>query len=113
MKRKELFNGLTEGELEALTKDLDREFIADPFRDMTPAERRQWNRIKRKRGRPRVGKGAKVVSVSFEGGLLTQIDRAAKRHGTSRAGFLASAAQLKLAQEQAPTRKRRSRKRAA
>jgi hypothetical protein len=75
----------TAAELEALTADLDREFVADKFGPLTPADRLAWAKAKRKRGRPRVGGGAKVVSVSIERNLLTRADRLAKKLRVSRA----------------------------
>lgn len=111
--RKEVFAGKTIEELEALTKDLDQEFIVDSFGPPSKAERRRWESAKRKRGRPRVGKGAKVISVSFETELLNQLDRAAKRKGTTRAAYLAGAVRLQMTRDQAISQKKRTRKRAA
>ena len=42
----------------------DREMVIDEFGPMTAAERARWARAKRKPGRPRRGKGAKVISLS-------------------------------------------------
>ena len=44
-------------ELAEATKEFDQEFIADKARPMTPTERKEEQRARR-RGRPRVGKGA-------------------------------------------------------
>lgn len=56
---------------------------------MTAAERARWQRIKRKPGRPRNGRGVKVISVSVEKDLLKQSDALAKRLGISRAQLVA------------------------
>lgn len=80
---------MTIAELEALTADLDDEFVADKFGPLTPENRRLWESIKRGRGRPKVGKGAKVVSVSIERELLARTDKAAKKAGISRAKLVA------------------------
>ena len=76
-------------ELAAATAEFDKEFIADTFRPMTVAERARWQRIKRKPGRPRNGRGVKVISVSVEKDLLKQSDALAKRLGISRAQLVA------------------------
>ncbi len=81
---------MTTAELEALTKDLDDEFVAEKFKPLTARERTEWETIKRGRGRPLVGKGAKVVSVSIERDLLARADKAAKRVGVSRARLVAA-----------------------
>ena len=49
----------------------------------------QWRRAKRKPGRPRQGKGAKVISVSLEKELLARADRLAKSKKVSRASLIA------------------------
>ena len=65
-------------QLAAATAEFDKEFIADTFRPMTVAERARWQRIKRKPGRPRKGRGVKVISVSVEKDLLKQSDALAR-----------------------------------
>jgi hypothetical protein len=40
------------------TKEFEREFVADSFGPPGPMARDQWRRAKRKRGRPRQGRGA-------------------------------------------------------
>ena len=57
---------------------------------MTPEAKKAWEAAKRKRGRPREGQGAKVVSVSLERTLLARSDRLAKRLKISRAKLIAS-----------------------
>ena len=68
--------------------EFDREFVADSFKTPTPAARAQWLRAKRKRGRPRQGRGVKVISVSVEKSLLRQCDALAKQMGVSRASLI-------------------------
>ncbi len=75
-------------ELGHATKDLERELVADSFGPPGPVEREQWRRTKRKRGRPRQGRGVKVISVSLEKGLLSRCDALAKRLGVSRAAVI-------------------------
>ena len=57
-------------------------------RPLNSRERRQWSRFK-KMGRPRVGKGAKTISLTVEKELLKQADAYARRHGISRAKLVA------------------------
>ncbi len=71
------------------TAEFDREFVADTFGPPTPARRAQDRRARRKRGRPRVGRGAKTISVTIEKDLLAKTDRLARRLGTSRAALVA------------------------
>jgi len=77
--------------------EFDREFVADTFRQPTAQERKVWLRAKRKAGRPRIGKGAKIISLSVERDLLRQADAKAKREGVSRAQFFARGLQILLA----------------
>lgn len=88
MIRKKPFSELTINDLEKATADLDREFIADSFGILDEDSRRQWQRIKKKPGRPRRGRGAKAISVTVEKSLLTRTDRLAKRLKVSRAALI-------------------------
>lgn len=65
-------------------------------RPLDPTERKRWTRIQRrlKRGRPMIGDGAKVLSVSIEGGLLKRADAYAKRHKLKRSQMVAEALRL-------------------
>jgi hypothetical protein len=83
------FLELSDQEKTAAAREFDQEFIVDTFRPMTPAERARWNRIKRKPGRPRQGKGHKVIAVRIEKELLKRTDALAKRLGISRAALIA------------------------
>ena len=77
-------------------KEFDREFVADSFEAPAGPARTRWRRAKRKRGRPRLGSGAKVISVSVERRLLKQCDALAKRLGVSRATLIARGLQAVL-----------------
>ena len=59
---------------------------------MTPQEQ-----AKRKRGRPRVGRGVRVISVSVERDLLARADALARRLNISRAALIARALRVMLA----------------
>jgi len=75
--------------LDAMVAEFDREFVADSFGPMDSKARAHLHRAKRKRGRPRVGAGSQVVSVTIEKRLLRKVDRLAKRLGVSRAKLIA------------------------
>ena len=57
-------------------------------RPLSPASRRRWTNVKRKPGRPRKGRGVKVISVSVERTLLARSDAVARRLGVTRAGLI-------------------------
>jgi hypothetical protein len=73
--------------------------IIDEFGPMGPEARTRWRRARRKPGRPRRGKGAKVISVSVERGLLSRSDALAKNLGVSRAGLIERGLKAVLAAE--------------
>ena len=58
-------------------------------RPLNARERRQWQRFKAKMGRPRIGKGAKTISLSVERELLKRADAFARKNGISRAKLVA------------------------
>lgn len=64
-----------------------REFVIDEFDPMTPAARARWARAKGKPA-PRLGKGAKAISVRVERDLLARSDSLAKDLGLSRASLI-------------------------
>lgn len=81
---------MTTEELDRATRDLDREFIADTFGPLTPDDRALWRRAKRKRGRPRQGKGVRVVSVGIEKDLRAKSDAAARKLKISRSKLISA-----------------------
>jgi hypothetical protein len=75
------------GILARATKQFDKELVET--RPMTAEERRRWKRAKRKPGRPRVGKGAVVISVSVEKVLSEKkTNKLAKKLDKSRAQLI-------------------------
>ena len=98
MKRKPYWK-MTTRELAEATKHFDEPFVVDQSRPLTPAERDQWNRLRRKRGRPKVGQGFKRVSVSIEQGLLRRVNALAKKRRISRSKLFAQLLEEALAQE--------------
>lgn len=89
---------MTTDELAEATKQFDEEFVIDQSRPLTPAEHVKWERLKRATpGRPKVGEGVQVVSVSIEKQLLRSADRLAKRRKVSRASLIAEGLRALLA----------------
>ena len=82
------FRAMKMDELAEATAAYGREMAIDTFGPLTPAARERWERAARKPGRPRRGKGVKVISVSVEQDLLRRSDRLAKDLGISRARLI-------------------------
>jgi hypothetical protein len=61
------------------TVTFDKELVIDRSRELTDEERAQWRRARKKAGRPKVGKGVQVISVSIEKDLLSRTDRLARK----------------------------------
>jgi hypothetical protein len=58
-------------------------------------ERAWWREWKRRRGgRPRIGKGAQIISLSMERGLLKRADSFAKARGLKRSEMVAQGLEL-------------------
>ncbi len=76
--------GKTLQELEATTRDLDREFILDSFGTMTPEAATAWERARRKQREKGNAAGTRKVSVTIDRDLLRRADRTAKRLKVSR-----------------------------
>jgi hypothetical protein len=73
------YDRMTSGELAKATAQFEEEMVVDRSRELTPTERARWQRARRKPGRPKLGKGVKVISVSLEKGLLGRADRLARK----------------------------------
>ena len=86
-------------ELAEQTARYGSEMTIDEFKPLTPATRRRWLRARRKPGRPRRGKGAKVISVSVEKELLSRSDTLARNLGLSRASLIERGLKAVLAAE--------------
>lgn len=93
------FTQMNTEELAEATAEFDQEFIIDSFHPLTPEARARWERAKRKPGRPKLGKGSKVISVSVEKSLLEKCDRLAKRKRVTRASLIARGLRTVLAAE--------------
>jgi Ribbon-helix-helix protein, copG family len=90
---------MTPDELSKATDEFDEPLVIDKSRALTPAERTQWDRVRRKRGRPKVGKGFKRVSLSLEQDLLTRVTDLAKKRHISRSRLIALVLTDALAQD--------------
>ena len=88
---------MTTRELAEATKEFDKPFVADTFGPPTPKMRERWERAKRKVGRPKQGRGVRVISVSVEGNLLARSDALARRIGISRAALISRGLKAVLA----------------
>jgi len=93
------YSKMTAQELTDASKRFDEPFVADQSRPLTPQERAQWNRIKRKRGRPRVGQGFQRISVSIEKQLLKRATACARKRRIPRSKLFALALERVLTQE--------------
>ena len=94
----EAFNTLSAEEKEREYRALDRPFSRADTRPLSPENRAAWKKFRerRSRGRPKVGQGAKTVSLTIEGGLLKRADALAKREGLSRAQIVARGLKMLL-----------------
>jgi hypothetical protein len=90
----ERFIALTDTQKDVEVAQFENGTDTRDWRPLTPAQRKQWTRIKRKSGRPIVGKGAKIVPVSIERGLLKEADSFAKRHKLKRSQMVADGLRL-------------------
>jgi hypothetical protein len=93
------YQRMTAGELRAATAEFDKEMIVTQSRPLSAEERAWWERVRRRPGRPRRGKGAKVISVSLEQDLLAKSDALAKSLGISRALLIERGLKAVLAAE--------------
>ncbi|HWB53067.1 MAG TPA: hypothetical protein VG722_02705 [Tepidisphaeraceae bacterium] len=86
------FIALPDAEKERIFKELDEEMPHQSVgrsRPLNKQDRARWRRFKAKMGRPKVGKGAKTISLTVEKELLRKADAYAKEHGMSRAKMVA------------------------
>ena len=86
------FIALPDSDRERIVKEIEAESPRQRLarsRPLNARERQQWRRFKAKMGRPKLGKGAKTISLTVEKGLLEQADAYAKQRGVSRANLVA------------------------
>jgi hypothetical protein len=97
----ERFMALTDSEKDAEVAVYDQHptgFPSKPLRESDRAlhrlARARGSAVARAAGRPIVGKGAKIVPVSIERGLLKEADSFAKRHKLKRSQMVAQGLRL-------------------
>ena len=74
-------------ELAEATKQYDQ-MVIDKTRPLNERERKLWERAKRGRGRPRIGRGVKKIRISLESDLLRRADAAARQEGLNRSELI-------------------------
>ena len=97
MTNRKKYSRMTQAELARATAEFAKEFVADTFGPPPKEAQDRWKRAKARRGRPRKGEGARVISVSVEKGLLERSDRLARKLGITRAELIAWGLQASLA----------------
>jgi len=90
---------MTSDDLRSETAEFDEEMVVTKSKALTAEERAWWERVRRRPGRPRRGRGAKVISVSLEQDLLARSDALAKNLGISRALLIERGLKAVLAAE--------------
>ena len=92
----EEFIALPDSEKERIFQEIEAESPESRLarsRPLNAKERRQWQRFqaraKARMGRPKIGQGAKTISLTVEKRLLKEADAYAKKHGISRAQLVA------------------------
>jgi hypothetical protein len=90
---------MTAEALRSETAEFDKDMVVSKSKPLTPEERAWWARVRRRPGRPRRGRGAKVISVSLEQQLLARSDALAKNLGISRALLIERGLKAVLAAE--------------
>jgi hypothetical protein len=83
----EAFDALPAAEKERIYQEIDGktpEQLLAESKPLSARERAQWSEIKKKMGRPKIGAGAQVISLSVEKNLVRRADAYAKRHHLTR-----------------------------
>jgi hypothetical protein len=79
------FDALSDADKEKVWESYNRPIPQSELRPLNSRERAIVRQQKRKMGRPTIGQGVKVISLSVEKGLLKRADTYAKLHGMKRA----------------------------
>jgi len=92
------YDQMNTAELATATAEYDLPWTGSglPGKPLTAAQRAQHKRagIRAKAGRPKIGRGAQIVPVSIERGLLTQVDAFAQRHHLKRSQMVTEGLRL-------------------
>ena len=83
-KQEKKWSDLSASELRKATRQYDEEFTADVESKPLNVAQKKIHQQARKVGRPKVGKGSAIVSLSVEKTLLARADAYAKRQGLGR-----------------------------
>jgi hypothetical protein len=86
-------------ELAKATRQFDEPFVIDRSRPLNPAEKAEWKKAKKKRGRPKKGQGFQRISVSMERGLLKRVTAMAHKRRISRSKLFAEVFERTLQKE--------------
>ena|SRR5438045_6957036 len=81
---------MTLAELRKHTRQFDEPFAFERGRPMNAKQRSQEQQLRRRRGRPRIGAGARKVSISLERHLLKKTDALARKKGINRSELIAA-----------------------
>ena len=93
------FEALPDSEKNRILQEIEAEDPAQRLaraKPLGPRERARWNKFKKRIGRPRVGKGSAVVSLSIEKELLKYADAYAKAHKMGRSELFTRGLKLLL-----------------
>lgn len=93
----ERFLALSDDEKERIWESYNDGVSFAETRPLSKTDRQRWEKAKKRMGRPKVGKGAKVISLSVEGGLLERADAYARKHSISRTQLFARSVERMLA----------------
>jgi hypothetical protein len=86
------FIELSDAEKEAIIAEIEATTPAQRLaqsRPLNKRERAQWKELKKRMGRPKIGKGAKIITMSIEQDLLKRATEFAKANGMNRSALIA------------------------
>ncbi len=86
------FSDLPDAEKEKIFAEIEsktHEQILAESRPLNAKERAQWKELKKKMGRPKIGKGSKIITMSIERDLLKRATQFAKANGINRSALIA------------------------
>lgn len=93
----EMIDSMTDAQRAKLVAELDAQTPEQRLARAKPlnaTQRSTWRGIKRKLGRPKIGRGSKPISLTVEKDLLKRADAFAKRQGLKRAELVAQGLRL-------------------
>jgi len=90
------YQDMNAAELAEATKEYDQPGTIHGTRPMTPAERAEERKARRRAGRPRIGRGSERINITIERGLLADADAVARRQKIGRSELIARSLQLML-----------------